>query len=149
MEYSLGKAREDVIIKGNAYRITVLSECLLRLEYNPTGIFYDAPSQFALNRNFEKPNVEFKQDDKYLEIKTKYFLLSYAKEKNFDAGKVVPMANLKVEVNESDKSWYVNHAEAKNLKGLFISDDGDPKNTILQKGLYSLDGFASFNDSTI
>jgi len=147
MEYALGKAREDAIVQGNTYRITVLTERLLRLEYNASGQFYDAPSQFAINRNLEKPEAEIRQDDKFLEIKTKYFTLSYVKEKNFDAGKVVPMANLKVELNGSDRSWYVNHAEAKNLKGLFIAEDGDPKNGQFQKGLYSLDGFASFNDS--
>jgi len=148
VEYNLGKAKEESIIRGNTYRITVLSERLLRLEYNPNGIFYDAPSQFAQNRNFDKPNMEVKQDDRFLEIKTKYFNLSYVKEKNFDAGKVVPMANLKIEVNGTDRSWYVNHAEARNLKGLFIAEDGNVKNQQFQKGLYSLDGFTSFNDST-
>lgn len=147
MDLSLGKTNEEVTVKGQKYRISVLSERLLRLEYNPNGIFYDAPSQFALNRNFKKPEMEVKQDDKYLEIKTKYFTLTYVKEKNFDAGKVVPMANLKVDVNGSDRSWYYGHAEAKNLKGLYMSEDGDSKNQIFQNGLYSIDGFASFNDS--
>ena len=91
--------------------------------------------------------MELKQDDKFLEIKTKYFTLTYVKEKNFDAGKVLPMANLKVDVKGMDGTWYVNHSEAKNMNGLFISDDGVSSNQKFQKGLYSLDGFASFNDS--
>lgn len=148
MDYNLGKSNPEATITGQTYRITVLSERLLRLEYNPRGVFYDVPSQFAINRAFPKPEMEVKQDDKYLEIKTKYFTVSYVKEKNFDAGKVVPMANLKVDVNGTDRNWYVNHVEAKNLKGLFISEDGNSKNIVQQKGLYSLDGFASFNDST-
>lgn len=148
MNLSLGIANEEAVIKGQKYRISILSERLLRIEYNPNGIFYDAPSQFAINRNFPKPEIEINQDDKFLEIKSKYFTLSYIKEKNFDAGKVVPMANLKIDVNGTDKSWYYGHAEAKNLKGLYMSDDGDAKKQIFQKGLYSLDGFSSFDDST-
>ena len=147
MDYTLGRAKDENIIKGEKYRITVLSEGLLRLEYNSKGVFYDAPSQFALDRSFDVVPMELKQDDKFLEIKTKYFTLTYVKEKNFDAGKVLPMANLKVDVNGMDGTWYVNHAEVKNMNGLFISEDGSSNNQKFQKGLYSLDGFASFNDS--
>lgn len=140
-------AQEKSIIKGNKYRITVLSERLIRLEYNPNGVFYDNLSQFAINRNFDIVPFELKEDDKFLELKTKYFTLSYVKEKNFDAGKIVPMANLKVDVNSTNSSWYVNHNEVKNMNGLFVSEDLDNSMQKLQKGLYSLDGFASFNDS--
>lgn len=148
MDYSLGKAKDENIIRGEKYRITVLSEGLLRLEYNSKGVFYDSLSQFAINRNFDVVPMEIKQDDKFLEIKTKYFMLSYVKEKNFDAGKVLPMANLKIDVVGMNSTWYVNHAEVKNMGGLFISEDGNSINQKFQKGLYSLDGFASFNDST-
>lgn len=148
MDYSLGKAKDENIVKGERYRITVLSEGLLRLEYNSKGVFYDAPSQFAINRNFDVVPMDLKQDDKFLEIKTKYFTLTYVKEKNFDAGKILPMANLKVDVNGMEGTWYVNHNEVKNMNGLFISEDGRSSNQKYQKGLYSLDGFASFNDST-
>ena len=147
MEFINGKAKEKMVIQGNKYRFTVLSPCLIRLEYNPGSIFYDNPSQFAVNRNFNEFEYEVKQDEKFLEIKTKYFTVHYIKEKDFDAGKLVPMANLKIDLNGTDKSWYVSHAEAKNMKGLFISEDGDTKNQVKQKGLYSLDGFTSFNDS--
>ena len=147
MKYENGKAKEKQIVQGNKYRFTILSDCLIRLEYSENGIFYDNPSQFAINRDFPEFEYQLKQDDKFLEIKTKYFTLNYSKDKNFDAGKLIPMANLKVDLNGTDKSWYVNHAEAKNLKGLYISEDGPVKNQELTKGLYSLDGFTSFNDS--
>ena len=35
-------AREENIIKGEHYRITVLTKSLVRLEYSPTGHFTDA-----------------------------------------------------------------------------------------------------------
>jgi len=136
MDFKLGRAKNENVVKGEKYRITVLSEGLLRLEYNSKGIFYDAPSQFAINRDFDVVPMEIKQDDKFLEIKTKYFTLTYVKEKNFDAGKILPMANLKIDVNGMESTWYVNHAEVKNMNGLFISEDGPSINQKFQRGLY-------------
>ena len=33
------KSKEESVIKGQHYRISVLSERLLRLEYSPSGVF--------------------------------------------------------------------------------------------------------------
>lgn len=156
--YDLGKQfRMDIknavpkgqaIIVGNTYRITILTERLVRLEYSPSGTFYDAPSQFAIFRNFDVPVYETRQDDKFIVIKTKYFELEYQKEKPFYSGKVVPMNNLKVTLLGADKVWYYQHPEVRNYKGVFTSFDGNKANNVLQKGLYSLDGFVSFDDSS-
>ena len=56
----------ESVILGNNYRITVLTERLVRLEYNPNGIFYDNKTQLVSFRNFPKPEFELNQDDKYL-----------------------------------------------------------------------------------
>ncbi len=135
------------VISGQTYRFTILTERLIRMEYNPKGIFYDAPSQFALFRNFPPFAFEVKEDNKFLVIRTKYLELEYQKEMSFDAGKVVPMNNLKVNIRDTDKTWYYRHPEARNLKGVFTSFDGSKKNRVPYRGLYSLDGFASFDDS--
>lgn len=135
------------IILGKTYRITVLTERLLRLEYSSKGVFYDAPSQFALFRNFDVPAFELKQDEQFVMIRTKYFELEYAKEKHFYSGKVVPMNNLKVTLLGTDKVWYYDHPEIRNYQGIFTSFDGIKENHISQRGLYSLDGFVSFDDS--
>ena len=65
----------DNIIQGKKYRITVLSEILLRLEYSESGIFLDELTELVRNRNFNKVNFDIKQDEKYLVIETKYFKL--------------------------------------------------------------------------
>ena len=49
------KAREDAVLQGQHYRISVLTERLLRLEYSPSGVFYDNKTQLISFRNFEKP----------------------------------------------------------------------------------------------
>ena len=63
----------DAIFKGNKYRITVLSNTLVRIEYNEMGAFFDAPSQLVVNRKFPLPKIKVKQDEKYLELKTDNF----------------------------------------------------------------------------
>ena len=47
-------------------------------------------------RNFVLPKYKVQQDDKYLEIVTKYFALIYVKEKPFIGPKYAPDTNLKV-----------------------------------------------------
>ena len=49
------------VVKGDKYRITVLTEHLLRLEYSEDGEFIDAASQTVVNRDF--PAVEFSVKD--------------------------------------------------------------------------------------
>ena len=140
-------SNSECIFMGNNYRITVLTERLLRLEYNPNGIFYDNKTQWVSFRNFPKPEFEVNQDEKYLVIKTKYFNLSYTKGKSFDGGKIVPSANLKIDLVGTDRSWFYNHPEVKNYKGLMVSFDGSEEDLKLRNGLYSLDGFSTIDDS--
>ena len=67
------------VVKGDKYRITVLTEHLLRMEYSEDGEFIDAASQTVVNRDF--PAVEFSVKDTgdELELRTKYLQLNYNK----------------------------------------------------------------------
>ena len=76
-------ANEANIIKGKYYRITIISESLVRFEYNQSGTFLDDPTEFAWNRNFGSTNFEKREDPNILEITTSYFKITYMKEKNF------------------------------------------------------------------
>lgn len=140
-------ANQDAVFLGNNYRITVLTERLLRLEYNPNGVFYDNKTQLVSFRNFPKPEFEVNEDEKYLVIKTKYFTLSYTKGKNFDGGKIIPSANLKIDLNGTERSWFYKHPEVKNYKGLLVGFDGSEDDLKQRNGLFSLDGFCSIDDS--
>ncbi len=122
------------IFKGNKYRITILSNTLVRIEYNEFGAFLDAPTQLVVNRNFPLPEINVKQDEKYLEIKTPKFTLHYTKDMPFKN-------NLKIEINGN--TWQYNHPEAKcyDAPGCSINDK-------YIKSLYSLDGFVSLDDNT-
>lgn len=135
------------IFRGKNYRITVLSEILLRLEYNPTGNFLDETTELVRNRNFNIPKFKVQQDENFLVIETSYFRLEYVKEKSFLGTKIVPEQNLKVSLIGTEKFWHFNHVEARNFKTIGFSLDDKEIIKLENKGLYSTDGFVSIDDS--
>lgn len=141
------QAKPEMIVKGNKYRFTILTERLLRLEYSPTGVFNDYATELVTFRNFDLAKFTKKEDSNYLEIETSYFKLVYAKEEPFNGGSLNPIKNLKVVLNGTDNVWYFGHPEAKNYYGSSISTEGKKKNEKENRGLFSLDGFVSFDDS--
>ena len=164
--YENAKSNAKAIFKGRNYRITVLSEILLRLEYDETGKFEDRPTELALFRNFPVPQFDLQENDKYIVIKTKYFSMQYMKDKPFTGTTFAPDSNLRVTLNDTDKNWYYGHDEARNFLGninnletreVFVSNQEKQlenklrtviKNrTFKLKGLYSTDGFCSIDDS--
>ena len=148
IDINKGLSKPEYIFKGQKYRITVLSDVLIRFEYSETGTFNDYPTIQVLNRNFgETPNISVKQDDKFLNIQNNYFILEYSKEKPFEAGKLVPDSNMRVSLVGTDKVWYYNHPEVRNFKGAAYSFDMDKHGFKVEKGLYSTDGFATINDT--
>lgn len=53
--YMHGSCQSAACVTGECYRFTLLTERILRLEYDPEGIFEDRPSQTVLRRNFPVP----------------------------------------------------------------------------------------------
>ena len=139
VDYSHARAKNEAIFKGQRYRITVLTERLVRLEYNIDGQFFDDLTEQVRFRDFPIPEFKVVEDDRRLEITTKYFVLKYAKEKPFEG------LNIEVVLLDTDKSWNIRSREVRNFntsgKGI-IGTKPD-----YQKGLYSTEGFVSFNDS--
>lgn len=139
VDYDAIKPNSECIFQGYRYRFTVLSERLIRLEYNENGMFVDEPTELVVNRCFPKPHFEVKEDNKILEIKTAYFKLSYVKEKPITKDR-----NLKVTIGSSDEFWRYGHVEAKNYPAPTIIEKGKVESS---KSLYSLDGFVTIDDS--
>ncbi len=142
------KSNPGAVFQGNNYRITVLTERLVRLELSKDGLFCDTSTLLVKNRRFPVPNFKVEQDEKYLVITTKYFNLQYMKNKPFLGPAYAPDSNLKVALNNTDKMWYYGHPEARNFKTTGISLDDFKNDKIrLDKGLYSTDGFALLDDT--
>ena len=150
VDYTKAKFDDKAIFTGEKYRISILSERLIRLEYHPTGKFVDEPTQLVKSRNFSLPEFKIQQNATSIMIESRYFILNYAKEKPFTGSKVSPGSNLKITLKSREKDrvkeWYYGHPEIRNMGGNMISMDA-PVDKEFQRGLYSLDGFASINDS--
>ena len=132
------------VVSGDKYRFTVLSPRVIRLEYSEDGVFLDKPTQLILHRNLPRPDFKVADNAHFLEISTKYFKLTYTKEKPFAGNKVNPTINLKVELLGTDRVWYYGHPEARNFGVPALSLDEGGTNG---HGLYSADGMASIDDS--
>ena len=137
----------DAIILGKKYRITVLSDILVRLEYSSNGAFEDRPTERVSFRRFPVPRYTKQEDSNYLIISTKYFKLQYQKEMPFLGSKVSPDQYLKITLNNSDKFWYYGNPEIRNYKGTTYSLDDVLGDVTYDKGLYGSDGFVSIDDS--
>lgn len=150
-QFIIGKnseANPKTIIKGDKYRITVLTERLLRLEYSENGVFEDRATMQVINRMLPMPKFSVMEDSKVLTITTDYFKLSYVKNTPFKGNR--SDTNLKVELLENldkqNRYWYYGFPEVKNYGAPGF--DLFEKNKIkLRKSLYSLDGFVTIDDS--
>ena len=65
------KADPRNIVLGKNYRITFLTDRLVRFEYNESGAFVDEASQVIWYRDLEEVPFEIKQKNNFLEIQTK------------------------------------------------------------------------------
>ena len=135
------------IIKGQYYRITILSDSLYRFEYNPKGIFEDRPTLLAWFRNTAPVQFKKVEVNNKIKIITKYAKISYIKEKKFLGTKINPSVNLKVELLNSKRIWYYKHPEIRNLGGPSLEMQNKDGKLQFGKSLFSLDGFVSIDDS--
>lgn len=162
-DYANAKTDSKMVFKGKTYRISVLSDTLLRLEYDISGVFEDRPTELAINRKFPVFDFDVQENSKYIVITTKYYRLQYIKEKPFTGSLFAPDSTLRVSLLDTDKTWYYGHEEARNYGAYgnnldtrepFItpsqktqySQEKDKKSAKI-KGLYSTDGFATIDDS--
>lgn len=145
--YENSKPLHENVIQGEKYRFTILTESLIRLEYSEDGNFEDRPTVFAKNRNFNQVQYNLIDEPEKIKIETKYFKLTYKKNRPFKASSLIPDANLKVEVLNSNRVWHYNHPEIRNFgtPGKLLTDADGKINFV--KGLFSIDGFSCIDDS--
>ena len=135
------KVNAKAIVLGTKFRIEVLSERLIRFEYNENGKFIDNASANVIRRNFELPKFVLKEDDTYLYIETKYVNIKYQKNSKFSE------RSLSGVINYSKKNWFYTQKEVRNYGGTTISLDNTTKMPNLNKGLFNPEFFFVFDDS--
>ena len=132
-------ARQENMIIGNQYRITVLTEGLVRLEYNADGEFEDRATQMVLYRISRWINASFIQKNG-IEINTSRLHLVYD-EKEFSSG------GLSIHVKGSVNSTWHYGEQICDLGGTARTLDGVDGEIRLDHGVVSRNGFSLLDDS--
>ncbi len=136
-------ALQENIIIGENYRITMLTEALVRLEYSHNHSFEDRASQMVLNRNFSKTNWRMLRNEDGIEIHTPRISIYY-NEKEFSVNGL----SIKVKGNISayHSEWRYSE-QFESLKGTARTLDMADGITELEEGIVSRNGFAVLDDS--
>lgn len=128
------------IIRVGSCRITLLTERLVRLEYSDNGVFNNYETINIKNRKFSVPDYTKQEDDTILKIETRYFILTYIKKTSFSSRTIKAKC-------KNGEEWYFGQKEVKNFNSTAMSLDNMTKLPELEKGLFSLNGIATIDDS--
>ena len=128
-------ARQENMIIGNQYRITVLTEGLVRLEYNADGEFEDRATQMVLYRDFPEVDYRVIHTENGIEINTSRLHLVYD-EKEFSSG------GLSIHVKGSVNSTWHYGEQICDLGGTARTLDGVDGEIRLDHGVVSRNGFS-------
>ena len=149
------------VVAGERVRITVLSPCLVRLEYSPSGTFEDRASQVVIRRDAsdlpDRPAPEFEvrrtprreslgeDAEEGIEVDTSGFHLSY------DGGPFTSQGlsvQVKGGVSNYHSVWRFGQPPEGNLGGTARTLDGVDGPCELEPGLASIHGVAVLDDSS-
>ena len=147
---------DGAVIAGEGYRITVLTDRLIRLEYEPESRFRDSATTAAINRRFPLPKFEVRRENGLLTVETDGVRLVYD-EKPFSAEGLT--AVLKNSLLNHGSVWHygesvhnlmgtartLDRADGAMVKGRMPGEKDEP--LPVEEGLMSLDGFAALDDS--
>ena len=137
-------AKAKAIVIAPNVRFTVLTDRIIRIEYNKDNIFEDRPSQVFWYREQPLPRFKKTVTPKVVEIETEYFHLTY---KIGRAG--FTSRNLSIKPKQSRVTWRFGDSAIKagNLKGTARTLDGVAGKTKLEDGLVSKVGWSVVDDS--
>ncbi|MFT8359145.1 TIM-barrel domain-containing protein [Bifidobacterium aquikefiri] len=142
-QHSRPEPSSDSIVQGDHWRITVLTSRLLRIEWNPSGVFRDRPTQVVMNRDFSDVQFQVEDQDGYLNIETANLHLVYNRQQFTSGGLSVTVKD----VDSSDNSWYYGVPSTQNLKGTVRTLDGADGAVELDEGILSRNGWSVLDDS--
>ena len=136
-------ARPEAVITGNGYRITVLTDRLLRLEYDADNVFCDTATQTAICREFPAVKFSVTDADGLLTVETDAVRLEYDKQPFSGTGL---RATLKGQFSVYASIWHYGD-KPDTLKGTARTLDEANGAIELEEGLMSMKGYAVLDDS--
>ncbi|MEE1031756.1 MAG: glycoside hydrolase family 31 protein [Ruminococcus sp.] len=141
-------AMKENMVQGDKYRITMLTEGLVRLEYSEDGIFEDRATQFAFYRDFPKADFRVVKTEDGIEIHTSRIHLIY-NEKSFSSFGL----SIQVKGNLSAYHSIWRYGEGgcpsflTDLKGTARTLDMADGEIPLESGIINSTGYATLDDS--
>ena len=120
------KADERFVVRGDTYRITVLTEQLLRLEYSEDGVFEDRATRLAFNRAFDTPQYQVYRQNGLLHVVTRHLHLEYDEK---------PFSTIGLQIfMDGTQDWHYG-AEAQTLYGTCRTLDKAKGAVTIEQGL--------------
>ncbi|MGD8487938.1 MAG: glycoside hydrolase family 31 protein [Anaerolineae bacterium] len=137
-------ANPDSVVVGDHTRFTVLTSCLVRLEWSETGTFEDRGTFAFPSRYAPAPPFELKRADQSLTIDTGTLTLCYR-----GAGESFAPGNLSIAytLNKQQRTWKPGLPNPGNLRGTRRTLDRCAGDAALEEGLLSRAGWSLFDDS--
>ena len=139
------KADERAVIKGDKYRFTVLTDRMIRIEYNKNGSFEDRATQIVVNRLFDVPEFSVYEDDEKIKITTNIIVLTYYKGEEFNMNSISAVMKYAKVVFGSD--WHYGKKQKRNLGGTLRTLDDIDGETELESGIANSCEFSELDDS--
>ena len=140
--YFVPQAQEEAAVRGANYRFIVLTERLVRLEYDPRGEFEDRPSQIFWYRDQSVPEFTVEKKPERVILETKYLKVIYDKNKEGFTENA-----LRVNIKNLDNVWQYGDQNEGNLGGTVRTLDTVDGSTALEQGLLSRSGWSVVDDT--
>jgi len=137
-------ARSKSMVTGPNVRFSVLTDRIIRIEFNENNEFEDRPSQVFWYRNQPVPKFKKIVRGRSIEIETDYIRLIYRIGRSGFTSR-----NLSIRLRQNGETWRYgdSSSEAGNLKGTARTLDGVAGRTRLEDGLVSRSGWSVVDDS--
>ena len=135
----------QAIVSGTNWRIGILSDALLRLEWSDEGIFENNATQMAVRRDFDEPvHYTVSESDGLLVIETPALRLTYDRKPFSKEGLSIVVKGVK---NTKTNTWHYGDTQDGNLRGTARTLDWANGEIPLGLGVVSRDGWAVLDDS--
>ncbi|GAA1890707.1 TIM-barrel domain-containing protein [Lapillicoccus jejuensis] len=132
------------VVAGDTWRVTVLTDGLLRLEHSPDGGFEDRPSTFAVRRRLPVPEFRVVDEGDRVQVSTDRVRLTYDKGPFTTHGLLVEVLG---GVTSYHSTWRYGEP-THDLGGTARTLDGADGAIPLEPGVVSRQGFSVIDDST-
>ena len=143
------QARKENMVQGDKYRITLLTEGLVRLEYSEDGIFEDRATQFAFYRDFPQTDYRVVKTADGIEIHTPRIHIIYNEKAFSSLGLSI---QVKGNISNYHSIWHYGEEGCPHffpqLKGTARTLDEADGEIPLEPGIISANGYAVLHDST-